>query len=346
VAGVRVCHPGRAFVSDAELDPLALRATPHRMRLAARAASLSPHAASRGVDLAVATPSPAEWTKFLSGTLAFFGAGSLLAGIVCFVAFNWDRIGRYGKFALLELAIVGVTLLAWKKLPAITGRIALLSAAVLVGPLLAIYGQTYQTGADPYGLFLTWAGLIIPWALLARFGALWLLVVLLLDVSLVLFYAQVLAPTATREWLVLPVCIAAMHAAALMTWEWQLRRATPFLEEDWALRAIAVVGFGALVIPAAVMVFQPASGGTAGIIGLTGLAAAVGGALWYYQRVRRDLFMVTLAAVAGMTWVTVFAARAIFDWLELRDFGFFIMAGFVIWEITYGVKLYRRARAS
>ncbi len=39
--------------------------------------------------------------------------------------------------------------------------------------LLAVYGQTYQTGADPYELFFGWAILIIGWVAISRFAPLW-----------------------------------------------------------------------------------------------------------------------------------------------------------------------------
>ncbi|HYC52144.1 MAG TPA: DUF2157 domain-containing protein, partial [Gemmatimonadaceae bacterium] len=141
-------------------DPLELRATAQRVRVATTAAELGDAATARGVQLAVATPASHEWRGFLATTLALFGGALVLAGVVCFVAFNWSRIGRYGKFALVELAIVAAVVIAWKKLPKLSGQMALFGAAVLVGPLLAVYGQTYQTGADPYGLFLVWAALV------------------------------------------------------------------------------------------------------------------------------------------------------------------------------------------
>jgi len=327
-------------------DPLELRATPHRVRAAARAANLTEPAVLRAVGIATETPAAKEWREFLARALALFGAGLLLAGVVCFVAYNWARIGRYGKFALVEIAIVAATLLAWKKLPKLSGQIALLGAAVLVGPLLAIYGQTYQTGADPYGLFLTWCALIIPWAVLGNFAAIWVLALLLLDVSLVLFYAQVLTPTNTADSLLLPLLIAALHAVAICAWEWQIRRDKPLMDEDWALRLIAVSGFVALFIPAAVLVFQDTKSGIAGLIGAVGLWGAVAGTMYYYRRVRPDRFMVVLAATAAMAWITVVVARLIFDILDLETFGMILMAAFVIWEITFGLKWYRRTRAS
>jgi uncharacterized membrane protein len=232
-------------------DPLQLRATPRRVRIATTAAGLDERTIARSVELAGGTPARSEWRAFLATTLAMLGAGLVLAGVVCFVAFNWTRIGRYGKFALLELAVVAAVLIAWKKRPALVGQMSLFAAAVLVGPLLAIYGQTYQTGADPYGLFLVWAGLITPWAILGRFAATWVLVILLLDTSILLFYTQVWTPVSTSHALLVPLSIATLHTAAVLAWEWQLRRAEPFFREDWAMRAIAASGLAALFIPSA-----------------------------------------------------------------------------------------------
>src|SRR5688572_3617632 len=117
-------------------DSLEAPATPDRIRRAATAAVLSDQARRRAIELAVRTPDAPAWRRFLSRALALLGASSILAGVVCFVAYNWDRIGRFGKFALIELAIVAATVFAWRRLPKTSGQVALFSAAVLVGPLL------------------------------------------------------------------------------------------------------------------------------------------------------------------------------------------------------------------
>ena len=327
-------------------DPLQLRATTHRVRTATRAAGLSDDTVRRGVQIAVLTPSPVEWRRWLSATLAFLGAALLVAAVVMFVAYNWSRIGRFGKFALLEIAIVAVILIAWRKLPKLTGQISLFSASVLVGPLLVIYGQTYQTGADPYGLFFTWALLTVPWAIVARFGANWILVLLLIDVALGLYFAQILAPRSIAQALVYPLLVAAIHAVAAVLWEAQLERKPPSIPEPWALRVIAFVGFAALFFPAAYFVMEDSDAGLPGIVGLVALVAAVLGCIRYYSRTRSDRFIWTLAGVAGMGLLTVVAARLVFDLLDLEELGLFVMAAVVVCQITYGVKLYRRARAS
>lgn len=326
-------------------DPLELRATAHRVRVATTAAELGGPAVTRAVQLAVGTPSRSAWRDFLAAALALLGGALVLAGVVCFVAFNWTRMGRYGKFALVELAIVAAVLVAWKKLPALSGRISLFGAAVLVGPLLAIYGQTFQTGADPYGLFLVWAGLILPWAVLGRFAATWVLVILLLDTSLILFYAQVWAPRNTSDALLIPISIGLLHVLALVAWEWQLRRPDPHLREEWAGRIVALAAMAALFIPWAALVLGGSDAGLPGVGGAAIFALLVFMSLRYYRDRRPDRFMVALAGVAAMAAISVIAGRIVFQWLDMGSFGAVVMAIFILWQVAFGVRLFREMRA-
>jgi uncharacterized membrane protein len=328
----------------ASADPLELPATPGRIRAAARGAGLADRALDRALRIATATPSSDAWRRFLSRALALLGAGLLLAGVICFVAYNWSRIGRFGKFALIDAGIIGATLVGWRMLPRLSGQLALFAAAVLVGALLAVYGQTYQTGADPYGLFLTWSWLIIPWVIAAHFSALWVLELALLDMSLVLFYTQVIGFDRLNEALVLPLDVAGLHAIALVGWEWQIRRARPWLDEEWAPHAVAAVGYLALVIAAAVAVLADREAGVPGIVGLVALGIAIAGAYHYYRRLRPDRFMVTVAVAAGMTWVAFVVGRVLFEELKLDMLGFFLMALFLIAEITVGLRWFRGSR--
>ena len=82
-------------------DPLDLPATVPRIRAVARAAGLPPATRDRALRIATATPASAAWERFLARALALFGVALLLAGVTCFVAYNWARIGRFGKFAVL-----------------------------------------------------------------------------------------------------------------------------------------------------------------------------------------------------------------------------------------------------
>jgi uncharacterized membrane protein len=67
------------------------------------------------------------------------------------------------------------------------GRGATFLAFVATGALLALFGQTYQTGADVYELFLTWALLGLPLVVAAQWGVASAAWVLVLNISLMLF---------------------------------------------------------------------------------------------------------------------------------------------------------------
>ena len=323
-------------------DPLDRTTTPHRLRAAMATSGFGTPAIERAMELATSTPDEKAWRVFLSRTLALLGSVLLLAGAICAVAYNWTRIGRFGKFALIEAVIVIAALTGWYLLPKLSGRLALFGAAVLVGPLLAVYGQTYQTGADPYGLFLTWAGLIVPWVIVARFSLLWILLIGLLDVGMMLWWSQVVG---TEDLPALPLAIAALHGIALIAWEWQLARPRPWLDERWAAYVVAAGGFAALTIGSSVFIVEDRDAGLAGIASLVLLAGAITAAFHHYRRVRTDLLMVTLAGMSGLVVLAVFVGRIIFDWLDLEVFGFLLMTAFVIAEITFGLQWFRGARA-
>lgn len=329
-------------------DALLLRASPHRLRAVAQAAALSPRALERALEIATATPSRSAWHRFLSRTLALLGAALVLAGIVCFFAFNWDRIGRFGKLGLIAGGIVVATLVGWWRLPRLSGQIALTAAAVLVGPLIGVYGQTYQTGADPYGLFLAWALLIIPWVIAARFTTLWVIEVVLLDVAITLWWSQWVGQSFGDRWAARFLIVALIHAAAVAAWEWQIRRPKPWLTETWAPRELALVGFAALVVAGSSFVLEPdryMSGlNVAGAIGLAGLVASVAASFWYYQQGRPDRFVVTVAGAAGLALAAVIVGRVVLIDLDLEGWGLLLLAIFVVGEITYGLRWLRQTQ--
>ncbi|WP_315814113.1 hypothetical protein [Paraflavitalea speifideaquila] len=49
----------------------------------------------------------------------------------------------------------------------------LTAAAVLLGVLMAVFGQVYQTGANAYDLFLSWTIAITLWVVIANFALLY-----------------------------------------------------------------------------------------------------------------------------------------------------------------------------
>ena len=148
------------------------------------------HANDAAIHLQV-YPSKRSWLVFFDKAMLIIGAIALVLSLVFFIAYNWINMGKMGKFALIEGALV-VTIalyvaLSFRRRFQLIRQLLLLIASVITGSLLALFGQVYQTGADTWQLFFGWAILITPWVMIARFPALWLLWLGLVNTCLALY---------------------------------------------------------------------------------------------------------------------------------------------------------------
>lgn len=121
-------------------------------------------------------PGLEEWRVFAERLYWALGSLLLAAAAIFFVAWNWGGMSHFVRFALLEFVLVCAAAwawLRWEKPAAWDARAALCGAALLIGALLALYGQTYQTGADAWELFRAWGLTLAPLALVGRSTVLW-----------------------------------------------------------------------------------------------------------------------------------------------------------------------------
>lgn len=309
-------------------------ATAARLREVALRWRLDEKAQERAFALADLVPDAPTWARWLDRFLLGLGAALVLAGIAAFFAYNWADLHRLVKLALVEAGIVLGAVAAWRAgLDTLVGRAALFAAAFLTGTLFAVYGQAYQTGADPYGLFLTWAVVILPWVLIGRQAALWLLLVILANLALMLYWVQVLHPPAAlgqdfaRElgplfWIIaivgdqrLAEWLFALNVVAVVGLELWARMGAEWLSGRWMFRIIGLLGLAAITDGALHTVLFSAfdSNTSAGLSAPLLFAGACGAMLWYYQRQVRDLFMLAAMATAVIVVVTAFIARAVFE---------------------------------
>lgn len=189
----------------------------------------------------------AAWLPRIVGVV-----GAALAGfaLILWIAANWQDLGRYGRFGLLEAAMVafGIGAMAAPK-----GRVPLALVSMLViGGLFAYFGQTYQTGADPWHLFALWAVLALPLCLAVRSDVLWAPFALIAMAAIALWMHAHLGQRWRAEpedlrihgagWLGAIVLTAAL-SAALRRWTgagvWSLRVAVT--------QATVMITFGALL---------------------------------------------------------------------------------------------------
>ena len=114
---------------------------------------------------------PASMARVLPRGAAVLGAALGGLGLILWIAANWETLGRFGRFALLQAFVLVMCLGALSR-PAARAPLGLL-ALLGIGGLFAYFGQTYQTGADPWQLFALWAALALPLCLGVRSDVLW-----------------------------------------------------------------------------------------------------------------------------------------------------------------------------
>ncbi len=99
------------------------------------------------------------------------GITLVLSGCLYLTAFNWVYMPAWLKLGLPQLALISCCGgLLVSSLSSLSGRALAFSCVIFIGLCLAVYGQVYQTGADAYQLFLTWALFVLPWLRVRQAG--------------------------------------------------------------------------------------------------------------------------------------------------------------------------------
>jgi len=250
-----------------------------------------------------AIPDGKAWKTFMDHLLLWLGSLSLAFAAIFFIAYNWNDMGHYAKFGMVE-GCIGLAIAAyWKQGDnEVFGKVSLLTASLFLGVLLVLYGQTYQTGADHWQLFFNWALLILPWAFIGRFPTLWMVWITLINISIVTYHQVFqgvfwfIGGSVNRIlWLVFffNTFVIALWEVLALTWHW--------LSERWA---ICLLGMGS-GIPItwlalmAVLDFREESIPTI-------LAWVIWLAILYlvYRKIKPNLFMLAGGCLSGgVVWI-------------------------------------------
>ena len=287
---------------------------------------IAPDALPQAMLIAGALPGPAEWRRFLDGLALWMGSLFLAAAVIFFFAYNWNELGRFTRFGIVELLLIGSVLASWRLgLERMSGKAALLVANLLVGALLALVGQTYQTGADPWELFATWALFVLPWVGVSRFSPLWLLWLALVNLAVSLYYHAfaglfgILFGTETLWW-----TLAGVNTAALAAWELAAGRGVTWLAERWAPRIVATAAAGYITLLAAWGIVDRTSGGFAELLGYAVWLAC---AYALYRHRVRDLYVLALGVLSLIIVISVFLGHTM---VHSGDAVAFLFVGLVV----------------
>jgi uncharacterized membrane protein len=229
-------------------------------------------------------------------------------------------------FALAEAVFAAALIAAWKfgiERPA--GKAALLGASLLAGALLALLGQTYQTGADTFELFAYWAALILPWVIAARLAPLWLLWIVLLNLSIAGYFQ-------TRAWGMLGLLLGTsgtlwalfgLNIVATAAWELGLALGISWLNR-WGARALGTLTGGFITAIGFLSAVDSREIGRWAIVVYIAWMVA----MYVYYRLRVfDVFMLAGTALSAIVVSTAFLGD---QFLKRSNAGGFLLIGLVV----------------
>ncbi|WP_223789379.1 DUF2157 domain-containing protein [Marinicella meishanensis] len=313
-----------------------------------KAGLIGPEHQASALAVAGERPSRAGWLLFVRRLLVLLGLLSMAFGVVFFFAYNWNDLGRQFKFIALQGLMVGSFLLyLFKAKSPWTAQALLLSAVLVLGALLALFGQTYQTGADPWQLFATWAMLITPLVLFSRAEVLWLVLVLLLNTALSL-YLQV--NRSLLGWALwghhMTWVLFLLNGAFLLLTEWLAsgraqRWVHVALSHRWAAQVLGVVVIYLLGIMGLEAIWGRVDYRAINALLFLGFM----GLLCYVYRYRcRDLLLLTAWMLAVIVFIMSLLANAVLDQFDAG--GLLLMAVALITLSTLAVRWLKKTHLS
>ena len=271
------------------------------------------------------------WKQFDRFVLGYAGAFFLLAGVICFFAYNWHMLPPFAKFGLIAAAmLISAAFPLFRCASPTGGKLGLLSCGIFGGILMAVYGQVYQTGADSWTLFRSWAIFLIPLALAGRQTGLWFLLWLVSSLSGILYCREYAAlhDSTIRDNLLFYQCLA--QAAWLISWETAAHFLSgprfAFLAPRWLPRTIGVCLLSFLTCFLTIHIgniWRPPY-----IYHICLYLALTGGIIFYYRKQRTDLFM-TAAGLFSLS-VLLLAWLAHILWHKNESLLFFCLAACLI----------------
>ncbi|MGJ3238115.1 MAG: DUF2157 domain-containing protein [Anaerolineae bacterium] len=289
-----------------------LPATPSYLASLFRQYNLAPEAWQPAQKIAGMIPTGRDWLRFADILMAGMGTIFLLAGILFFFAFNWDDLSKWQRFGIVEGAVVISTILAFVlNINRWSGRLALGSATILMGVALAVISQEYQTGANSYRLFQVWLMLITGWVLISRWNIMYLIWMILLNITVALYWEQIIG----RDWQNLNLLLLVVNAGFVFVWETLAHNtAIKFMKEGrWFLYVVMVIALihattlmGDYVLETRVIENPNLLIPTAyfGLLGLT---------LFFYIVIHQDLLMLTFSALSTLVIGVIWSGRWLWD---------------------------------
>lgn len=239
------------------------------------------------------TVTPVVFYQFIRLFLLSIGVAFTLSGIVFFFAYNWTDLNKFAKLGLILMLIVGgIGVLPTLKTSLTLKKIILTGAAALVGVLFAVFGQIYQTGANAYDFFLAWTLFIALWVVVSDFPPLWLLFLVLIETTVILYLEQ----SGINDSRLGYILLFGINATALAGLNMLLKVKCISALPDWFTW---IVGIAAMLCFTTVVVLNIVS--REFVLETLVFTAAVCGLVSWYSKEKRDLFYLLLVSLCVLS---------------------------------------------
>jgi uncharacterized membrane protein len=265
-----------------------------------------------------------SWQKFFRLFIISLGVGFTVAGIVFFFAYNWADLHKFVKIGLTEGVLIATTIMVL--LPKINNNIRnviLTGASVLVGVLFAVFGQIYQTGANAYDFFLAWTIFVTLWVLISNFAPLWLLYLVLINTTFVLYSQQV-----AKDWSEVLVCslLFFINAAVLISATYFGKKKIP----NWFLNTVALASASFATIGIVIGIFDKHQTSFAILILITSLVFALG--IWHGLKTKSGFYL------SAIPFSIIIIVSALLIKISDGEMMFLLVSLFIIGSVTLTIK--------
>ncbi len=264
------------------------------------------------------------WQKFFQLFFIILGVGFTVSGIVFFFAYNWADLHKFVKIGLTEGVLIATSILVL--LPKINGNIRniiLTGASVLVGVLFAVFGQIYQTGANAYDFFLAWTVFVTLWFLVSNFAPLWLLYLVLINTTFILYSQQV-----AKDWSEVFICslLFIINVTVLISAIFWGKKKIP----NWFLNTVALASVSYTTIGVVIGIFDKYQVTFPILILITAIAFALG--IWHGLKTKSGFYL----SVIPFSLIIIVSALLIK--ISDGEMMFLLVSLFIIASVTLTIK--------
>ena len=286
-----------------------------------------------------------QWGLWTSRLLLTISVTLILSGIVYFSAFNWARVPPHVKLGSIQLGIISCIIGAYfYSLQVTIGKTLMLSASVLVGVFMAVFGQIYQTGADAYQLFMMWSLLIFAWTLVSNFAAQWVLWLVITNIALVLWWGQAAFPSQQMRFMIY-IYLSILNGTALILLEYfSMAKKYDWLQVHWTRMLLIIAILSIMLIPTVTLIME-VNKATQSIM-LSGLVGIIGhaGAYYFYRYQALNIKSLAVAVLSIFIIVEALSIKILLEIFPRIDDLILLLMGFLTLGIfTFAIAHVREA---